>query len=354
MKNSLSYADGILRIIKKAADLNIIFPREAWFKGSSNAKNDESRGIQLLDTRFGDAVMDHIEDSNIKYVYRLLEAAESKPDWHVIEYSQDTVFQDLWEYIEAARSRDLCIKKIDKMADEEEVSIRYEQISSDETFVYGNAHLSAIIRRIHFSNSTGNGDLEYSANKMLQRITTNIKKKDLLDRLGRFCSTYNFIDSAFHYDEGIYEHLQHHLVSNINSLSIAMRSAFDRIDLKISKGHSQELVAAFFGAESWNHLCAIYNQTRDVAIEPIVIKRFTKTECENIYFKHAPEAFVYYFNNVDERCDMQFSMRKMQNGFCVSQPPKTKAEHFTENYNYNKCAFVLSSLYQIDFHDGPI
>lgn len=84
MSSNCFYTAGILRVVRKASTLGISLPADIWQPARFG-----SYPKSIYHTRLCSALMDHIEDPGIGYIFRLVHSIHTRPDWYSIEYSPD-------------------------------------------------------------------------------------------------------------------------------------------------------------------------------------------------------------------------------------------------------------------------
>lgn len=339
------YADGILRVSKRAGQLGITLPSDAWECGSVPIDDSDSPPVNLIKTKFGRAIMDHIEDPNVRYVFRLEDCKNSVPDWHFIQYPNDSNMER-WADIECARSLTRARYHVRETC--ENMHIEYTEDVTDRGVVFLDQGIEiARIAPMQFEQ-VGNQILIERIRKNLHHATTAKTKADLFSLFSKI------LDCDFEYSDiepsrsGWGDYV---VCSTLNNLSHSMKRAFSSIGLKISKGHSQELLSAFFGYESWNRALAGEKAVKNISINPVAVSKYDTVKEQHLFFVNEAEALAHLYSIFDKNGSFEVKLSATYGSLKLRQPPTRSDNDSFPISDKEDCALVCSSVSQVDRYD---
>ncbi len=209
--------------------------------------------------------MDHIEDPNIRYVFRLIDAQNNPPDWHSIEYSESCTLGG-FENSEGARSKASAVQRVQELADQEDLDLTEDAFDDGSIRFYVGDEWVATIAKITFEDAD---DKLIKKTVSVLKLSTSIHDEACLRRIfSPLLSTETIRPGCVSKHSRNNDYFTY---STLNNLAAAIKKSFARLDSGISLGHAQELLAAFFNYPSWNHLRAVENSCEGIAINPAVV-----------------------------------------------------------------------------------
>lgn len=340
------YSAGIVRVSKKATALGIKLPHDVWEK-PQRLKNESNvfPGTEFYETRLGDTLMDHLDDINIRYVFRLMQAESNPFDWHYIEFS-DSHELDVWDDIQCARSMKSAIEYLYRKAEDVPATLRREHGDDGAIYFFHEEEKIATIAPMVFKES--NEKIALKAKSILKHVTS-IHHEGCLHRMFSPLLA-NYSERPECTIEHNYEENSNYVIyTTLNNLAHSIKRAFARLDIEISLGHSQELLAAFFDFPSWNHLRAVEVRCKNISLNPSVVIQRNRGKSHYSFFKDDSQAIAYYSLLMDKGAEYKISVTSTFGSLTFRQPMSSISTSSDSFMDEN--ALILKTLHQCDLYE---
>lgn len=350
MSSKEIYTSGILHVADKATKLGICLPHDAWHQfGSFETNIPSTAEIPVTRTKFGRAIMDSIEDPNIRYVFRIVDSKINPPDWHYIEHFDESIISR-YDTIEAARSLEFALAHVREQFEHEDLIYEEVEESNKVCFICDGV-LYAKVSRIDFHQAP-DARLTKRISKGLKHLSSgktsgeiNSLMANLLDcQLPSEISTEKVEPGSGRRD--------YIVCSSFKNLSYSMKKAFKFLNVDISLGHAQELISVFFGYSSWNAFSVLEKKAYSVSINPSVISQYNISPVQHLFFRNEADALSHYKSLIKPDSDFETRVNSTYGRFSIRQPPKSydsvKWIYSTETED---SAIYCHSLYQVDRYE---
>lgn len=338
------YRTGITRVAAKATQLGIELPHNIWHVETSRTDESDTLDTKLIYTRLGEALMDHIEDHNLRYVFRLLDAPLNPPDWHYIHFPFNSVL-DRFDSIEGIRSRDTALQHVRELCTDQGVSI-VEQDHDGVVFFLLDGEVQASVGKMQF-RVPQNPSLSIKIRNGLKHLTS---EKNNQETYRLMCSLLELPCSAELSNEQDKQDQRrsYAVCSTLNILANSIRKAIERLGVRISNGHAHELLAAYLGFPSWNHLAAIENKAEGICINPAVVSRHNVSPEQHLFFINEAHALAAMRDLLTPEAAFEVNISGTYGTMKIRQPPSTEWPPKSEA---EKKSIVCHTVWQIDRYD---
>lgn len=335
------YSAGILRVAHKASALGILLPADSW-----QPESKESNNKSIYCTRLGSVLMNHIEDPNIRYVYRLVHSIHTPPDWYSIKYS-DTCPLSRYEDFECAHNKGFAIRHVRELAEQEGVTLTEDYCEDGSIRFFLGA--TVVVTLVPMVFSSVDELLVRKAKSILKQITS-IHSGHCLTKILSPLLDNNSLDS-----ECVEQHddlSQYAIHSTLGNLASSMLRAMERLDVIVSRGHAQELLAAFFDFQSWNHMRAIERAVEGIAINPVVVVDHRHDVPITRFFQDANSALAFFSTAMNKKSAYMAETNSTYGTLYIRQPPH--GEHTFDSWpptDREDKALVMYTLTQVDRYE---
>ena len=197
---------------------------------------------------------------------------------------------------------------------------------------------------------TPDDNLVKVTHKFIQSLTTGTPQSEVIHACERY-----FDDPNKHLPKVIYrqENVRRDYVvcSSLNRLSQSMRKAFSRLGITISKGHSQELIAAFFNYRSWNHIISIERNVCNTAINPVVVTEYTHDTPTHTFFRDEVQALAHFRSRYRSGETMEVILNSTYGTIDFRQPARSDGWNEPLRTEAEDSALQCISLWQLDRYE---
>lgn len=341
MSSNSFYSAGIIRVAYKASALGISFPGYIW---RPTEIGDYQNSI--YHTPLGAALMDNIEDPGIRYVFRLVHSIHTLPDWYSIEYS-DVCELERYNDIECAHDKLFATRHIHELVERQGVRLREDICVDGSIRFFDDATLIVTLSPMLFS--TADDLLVHKAKTILKKITSIHCETCLASMFSPLLAGHSVYAGCI---EQHIEQREYSIHATLGNLVTSMRRAMEHLKVSISRGHAQELLAAFFNFPSWNHLRAIEHTCNGISINPAVVVDNRHDKPVIRYFQDDSHALAYTSTILPKGQAFSVKTSSTYGTLCVRQPPR--GEHAFDSWprtdNEDK-AIVMYTLMQVDRYE---
>ncbi|WP_045861691.1 hypothetical protein [Teredinibacter purpureus] len=340
------YTGGILRVVDKATSLGVTFPYEIWNPGLTPISPLDCTNARLYKTKIGQAIMDHIEDPSVRYVLRMIQSKTSPPDWHHIVYFGENHIVCPEDDVECVRSLDKAILRVEELFERED-RYEFDKVHTENGIYYREANKDvALISKIHFQDQADDSELA-KAIKILRKGSTGISKLELHSIFSNYfrCPTnQSLIDDKPTYARGNYIPYP-----SLNNQAHAMKNALSSLDLKVSLGHAQELIASFYNFASWNHIVALENKC-STPVDPVVISDYRAAPTNHHFYSCMTSAMPAFRKLVNTDYSIGVSVNGTYNKIDIRQSLELGYDIYENIHNDGIRCFTVPQLdrYEID------
>ncbi|MDQ2077362.1 hypothetical protein [Marinimicrobium sp. ABcell2] len=318
MSNKI-YCVGIFRLVKKATQLGVTLPHDIWSLDRVLPGELVYQHARIYKTKLAHAVMDHIEDQNIRYVFRLFDRRINPPQWHCIQYPLDCIL-DRVDDLEALRSKEAATAHVLGLIAEQGI-VDFSTTVNDSGIVYttDDGEILATISEMEFATPPDTGMKK--AQQLLRNASSGKSEKELFELFAAFFGVTANYDLD---DPGAPMHSYDYAVcTSLGSLARSIKKAFRVLSIEISMGHAQELTAAFFNFDSWNRLIALERTSSTGSIHPMAVSVYRfEDQPEHLFFASPSEALCHFRTMISPEKRFEINVCEIYGTIDLYQPPR--------------------------------
>ncbi len=344
------YTSGIIRVADKATKLGIGLPHDAWHQfGTFESNISNTAEIPVTRTKFGRAIMDCVEDPNIRYVFRIVDSKINPPDWHYIEHFDESTISR-YDTIEGARSLEFALAHVREQFELEDLIC--EEVEDSETVSFlCDGVLYARVSRMVFHHAP-NAKLTTRISKGLKHLSSGKTAGEINSLMANLLGCQLTSEISTEKVEPGGDRMDYVVCSSLNNLSYSMKKAFKFLNIDISIGHAHELISAFFGYTSWNAFSVLEKQADSISINPSVVSRYDISPAQHLFFQTEADSLAYYQSIINLDSDFEARVNSTYGRFSVRQPPSTyDPVNWIYSTELEDRAFVCNSVYQVDRYE---